>query len=163
STLFREKVRARVALRRRVSPARELRDERRELVPERLVARREEEVGLEPVDRVADVVAARLKDDAVDRLALEQELERGGGLEVAALAGPGLFEAGEDLGREHVPRGDREAAGGLLGLGFFDQLVEAEDAVPDARAADDAVAGDLLGGYFLQADDGGTELPVGLG
>lgn len=69
-----------------------------ELVPQFRVAAGEQEVGLQPVDGVADVVAPGVDDDAVDRAALEQELERVGELDLAPLAGRGAVEAVEDVG-----------------------------------------------------------------
>src|SRR5688500_5258344 len=67
--------------------------QRLDLLPHLRLPRGEEDVRLEPIDRVADVVALRVEHHAVYRLAREEQLQRVRELDLAALAGLGLVEA----------------------------------------------------------------------
>ena len=78
----------------------QLSHQRRDLFPHRRIARGEDQIRLEPVDRIADVVTLAAQDDAVNRLAREKKFERVGELNLAAFAGRGLIETFEDRGRE---------------------------------------------------------------
>src|SRR4051812_32203078 len=52
--------------------------ERRDLLPQRRVARGEDEVGLQPVHRVPDVVPLGAQHHPMDRLSLQQKAQRVG-------------------------------------------------------------------------------------
>ncbi len=69
---------------------------------------RELDVGAEEVGLLADVVAAVLEPAAVDGLALVEQPDRVGELELAARAGLDAVQRVEDLRREHVPADHRE-------------------------------------------------------
>ena len=66
------------------------------------------------------------KDHAVDRLAREKNLQRVGELNLAALAGAGFVETGEDGWGEEVARGDRVTTWRRFAGGFLDEGGDAE-------------------------------------
>lgn len=131
-----------------------------DLFPDGLIAAGEDKVGLEPVGGVADVVTFGGEDHPMHGLALAEEFEGIGELDLATLAGGGLVEALEDVGRQDIAGTDGKPAGGVLRPGLLDEGADAEDAGLHLIAADDAIAGDLFGRHFLQADDGRSILLV---
>ena len=99
----------------------------------------------------------------VDGLHGEQTADGVRELDLAAHAGRLRGEKSKDFRVEQVTTGNRKAGGSRFGRGFFNEVVEAEDAcgvdVREVRRlgcrtpGSDAVAGDLLKGHFFEADD----------
>src|SRR5262245_58585182 len=94
---------------------------RTNLFPQLLIACGEDQVCLQPVHRIADVMPPRGQYDAMDRLALKQEIDRVGELDLAAFAGWRLIEAVEDRRRKDVPCCDGKAAWRLVTRWLLDE------------------------------------------
>src|SRR5581483_5120458 len=117
--------------------------------------------GLEVVELVADVVPARLEAPAVDLLAVEQDADGVGELELATLARRHLLEGVEDLGREDIPAHDRQVGRGLLGRRLLHDLLHPHHRAVDVVGLGAAVEADLRGLDRLEGDDAAPEPLVG--
>ena len=114
---------------------------------------RELDRGAQPVELVADVVAAVGEREPVQRLALEQQRHRVGELDLAAASGLDAVDALEDLGSEHVAAHDRQIRRRLVGRGLLDEPDDAHERRPvlERLGRDAPVRRDLLGRELLAA------------
>ena len=118
-------------------------------------------------DHSAELEAATVELEGEDGPLLEEDAESVGELDLAVLAGRGLLDRPEDVGREGVGAHDAKVGGGVSGVGFLDEVADAVDAggvggVPGelgsgSRKGHDAVILDLrradpLDGYHGVAD-----------
>src|SRR5690606_25870256 len=112
-----------------------------------------DDIGGKEADLAAAVEDATLIFHPGEGLALDQHLHGVGDLDFAAGALPLLAENGEDLGLEDVAAGDEQVGGRFADLGLFDHAGNLEAVVGAFAARHDAIARDVLGVDFLDADD----------
>ena len=111
--------------------------------PDVLTLDRELDGGLEVVELVAGVVAALLERERVDRLFLGEQVDRVGELDLATVAGLGLAQRVEDLGREHVAADRGEVRRCLVGGRLLDDRAHLGEVLLDHLGSDRAVGRDL--------------------
>src|SRR5438034_3398918 len=123
---------------------------------------RELDVGVQEVELLPDVVAARTTTPREHSLLGEEQRDRVGELQLAALSRLDAVERVEDLGREHVAADHREVRGRDLSGRLLDDAANRHElAVGRAIGLDAAVRRDLVGRDLLHRDDRAPRLLVG--
>src|SRR6266487_3332445 len=117
----------------------------------------ERDEGLEVRVEISDVVSALAgAEPHAERPATvpDHRPDGVGQLDLAPFAAPGARQRREDPGRQHVARGNRQAARRLARPRFLHQIEDLEDLAVRFRLGD-AVLADLLRLHFFERDHGG--------
>ena len=117
--------------------------------------------GFQETEFVSRIVGNSLINVSPKSLFFDQKAQRVGELNFISGAGLDAFEAIENRWRQNVAAGDGEIRGRFLGLGFFYEVADAQEAVAEGRlwsgyGVDDAVEmrfvfGDLFDGNGANA------------